>query len=170
VIRFDDVHSIMLLAREARISFVPGLHHCVARYTKSDLLMGGVLYTDYREGASIAMHFARFHQNWVSRSLIYVAFDYPFRQLKVRKVFGLIAESNVKSRNLALHFGFKIEAKIDDVFNRPDGVNGQYVMGMLKDDCRWLNMKMPFIEFALPEYTNRIDMPLAHMEAVGPIQ
>ena len=157
MLRVNDVHAIKLIAMAAEVQFVPRLHGCIARYSASDKLMGGVLYTDFRVG-SVAMHWAGFFPNWVSRALIWLAFDYPFRQLGVDKVFGLTPESNITARNTALRFGFKIEHIIDDVFRRPDGFNSLYILGMYKKDCKWLDMPVPVLDFAPMERTNNLDM------------
>jgi hypothetical protein len=157
MLRINDVHAIKLIAKAAEVEFVPVLHGCVARYSAIDRLMGGVLYTDFR-GGSVVMHWAGFAPNWVSRALIWLAFDYPFRHLSVDKVFGLTPESNVTARNAALRFGFKIENVIDGVFRRPDGYNNLYVLGMRKQDCKWLDMPVPVLRFAPVAQTNTIDM------------
>jgi hypothetical protein len=49
-------------------------------------------------------------------------------------------------------------------------VNGMYIMSMLKDQCKWLDMPMPFIEYAPPERTNNINLSLASMPTVGVMQ
>lgn len=157
MIRVNDMHSIRLIAAAAEVQFVPKLHACVARYSKNDALMGGVLFTDYRVG-SVVMHWAAFHRNWVSRALIWLSFDYPFRQLGVDKVFGLTPESNVIARNAALRFGFKIEGTVKDVFRRADGYNNLYVLGMYKKDCKWLDMPVPVIEYAPIAQTSNVDL------------
>ncbi len=167
--RFDDVHSIKLIAAASEIEFVPRLHHCIARYDEMDRLMGGVLFTEYT-GGSVFIHMAGFHPRWVNKAMVYLAFDYPFNQLRVKKLFGNVPEWNVRSRNNTLHLGFKIEYLVRDVYNRMDGVNGYYVMSMYREDCRWLKMKMPFIPTAPPERTNSIEMPLAHLPTVGMMQ
>ena len=167
--RFDDVHAIRCIAQASEIEFVPRLHHCIAHYNDSDKLMGGVLFTGYRVG-SVAIHMAGFHPQWVNRAMIYLAFDYPFNQLKVNKLFGSVPERNVRARDNDLHLGFKIEYLIKDVYGYQDGVNGMYVMSMYREDCKWLKMKMPYIEYAAPERTSVADAPLALMPHVGMMQ
>ena len=167
--RVDDVHSIRLIAMASQMEFIPKLHHCIARYNDSDRLMGGVLFTEYRVG-SVCIHMAGFHPNWVNRPMIYLAFDYPFNQLKVKKLIGLVPERNVKSRNNTLHLGFKIEYLSPDVLGYPDGINGMYLMSMYRKDCRWLDMNMPFIDYAPPERTNNIELPLAFTPTIGMMQ
>jgi hypothetical protein len=161
MIRINDVHAIKLIAHAAHIEFVPQLHHCIAEYDADDELKGGVLFTAYRVG-SVMIHMAGFRKNWVSRPMIYLAFDYPFRQLKVRKLIGMVPERNVTARNNDLHLGFKIEYLSPDVLGYEDGVNGMYLMSMYRDDCKWLNMRMPYIEYA-PKSRTSVAKPLAAM-------
>jgi hypothetical protein len=168
--RIDDVHAIRLIANASQIEFVPKLHHCIARYSESDKLLGGVLFTGYRVG-SVMIHMAGFDPHWVNKAMVYLAFDYPFNQLKCRKLIGMVPERNVVSVNNTLHLGFKIEYLAPDILGYPDGVNGMYFMSMYKEDCKWLKMKMPFIEFASQERTNSIaDIPLALIPHVGMVQ
>jgi hypothetical protein len=155
MIRINDVHSIKLIAYAAQIEFVPKLHHCIATYDKSDKLMGGVIFTNYLSG-SVQIHMAGFQRNWVNKAILYLAFNYPFVQLGVKKLFGLIPERNVASRNNTVHLGFKIEYLINDVFNFDDGVNGMYLLSMYKQDCKWLGMPMPFIDYAPDHLTGPV--------------
>jgi hypothetical protein len=106
-------------------------------------------------------HFAGFRKGWISKPLLWLGFDFPFNQLKVKKLFGIIPEWNWQSRNLALHLGYKIEILLADVFDFTHGVNGMYVVSMEREDCRWLNMPKPHIELAPMSVTNR---PLAMVE------
>ena len=69
---------------------------------------GGVLFTDFW-GGSVAIHMAGFRKGWGTRAIIYLAFDYPFRQLKVKKLFALVPEWNYQVAQQSLHIGFKIE-------------------------------------------------------------
>ena len=154
-IRIDDVHAIRLIASAAAIQFVPGIHHCIADYTESDQLKGGVLFTDYwGNGGSCQIHMAGFRKNWVSKSMLYLAFHYPFQQLGVKKLFGLVPERNHVARNSNLRLGFIVEYLAEDVFNHADGVNGMYLMSMRKEACKWLNMKMPLTEYASESRTS----------------
>jgi hypothetical protein len=162
-IRINDVHSIKLIAAACHVQFVPQIHHAIACYDNDDKLAGGNLYTDYwGYGGSCQLHTACFNKRAVSKAMLYLAFDYPFRQLKVKKIFGLVPEYNVAARNFNLKLGFKIEYLTDDVFNYTDDPNGMYLMSMRKEECKWLDMPMPFIEYAPEDQTSRI-RPLAAM-------
>ena len=156
MIRIDDPHSIKLIAQACNVQFVPTFHHCIAEYDSNDRLKGGSLFTDYWGGA-VAMHVAGFRKSWGSKTIIWLSFQYPFVQLRVKKIIGLVPEWNIISRNNALRIGFKIEHKVDDVFNHQHLDNGMYIMSMRKEDCRWLDMKPPMIELASPERTNKIE-------------
>jgi hypothetical protein len=148
--------------KAARVQFVPQLHHCIAEYNSHDTLVGGVLYTDWNFG-SVLMHFALFSNKcFLGRQLIWLSFQYPFIQLGVKKIVGLVPEWNIPSRNMALKAGFKIEYKIDDIFNNPPPIdNGMYIMSMKKEDCEWLKMKPPHIDFASSERTNKLPVMVA---------
>ena len=136
------------------------LHQCIANYDSCDVLRGGVLYTDYM-GGSLQMHMAGFHPNWITKALLFLAFDYPFKQLQLKKVFALVPEWNVLSRNMCQRLGFIIEYRTDDVFNRVDGVDGMYLLSMRKEACKWLEMEKPIIDQAPPERTNSITRQLS---------
>lgn len=168
-IRINDVHAIRLIARAANVQYIPKLHHCIADYDTWDRLRGGTLYADFW-GGSVMTHFAGFRPGWITKPLLWLGFDYPFNQLKVKKIFGMIPEWNVPSRNLALRLGYKIEYLTDDVFNNADGVNGMYLMSMQRDECKWLSMKKPFIDYAPTERTNNLDLQLASLPTIGAMQ
>ena len=163
MIRINDVHATKMIAQASVIEFVPRIHHCIADYSVEDQLKGGVLFTNYRVG-SVAIHMAGFRKNWVSKAMLYLAFHFPFQQLKVKKLFGTVPERNVAARNSNLRLGFKVEYMTEDVYAHEDGVNGMYLMSMTKAECRWLDMKMPFIEYAPKERTGPIQ-PLAALPA-----
>jgi RimJ/RimL family protein N-acetyltransferase len=117
------------------VVFNPAVDQVVAR-VKDGALLGGIVYQGYT-GASIQMHTAGFAPNWANREFLWAIFDYPFNQLDCRKVFGQVPETNVRALEIDLKLGFKIVAKIDDVF--PDGAC--YVLALAREDCRWLNLK-----------------------------
>ena len=166
MIRINDVHSIKLIAQAAQIEFVPKLHHCIATYDKDDKLAGGVIFTNYLSG-SVQIHMAGFQRNWVNKAIIYLAFNYPFVQLGVKKLFGLVPERNVKARNNNLHLGFQIEYLTHDVFNYDDGVNGMYLISMYRNDCKWLKMPMPFIDYAPMHMTGPVRPVVVEAPAAG---
>src|SRR4029077_3398499 len=163
MIRINDVHAIQLIANACHVQFVPRIHHCIATYDEHDRLVGGNLYTDYwGNGGSCQLHTACFNKRAVSKAMLYLAFDYPFRQLGVAKIFGLVPERNHAARNFDLKLGFKIEYLAAGVFNHADGVNCMCLNRMTKEACWRLDIKMPYIENA-PESLTRVERPWAAM-------
>lgn len=97
-------------------------------------LVGGVVFNDYN-GVNINMHVAAVAGSyWLNRGFLWMCFDYPFRQLKVKRVTGLVGEGNARARQFDEKVGFKLETRLKDA--HPTGDLLVYVMR--PDDCRWL--------------------------------
>lgn len=135
MIVFNNLLHGRLIAEQAGTSFNLEIDQCISR-VEDGRLLGGVTYAGYT-GVSIHMHMAGFTERWADRDMIWVAFDYPFNQLKCRRVFGQVPESNTRALEIDLRLGFKVVAKIDDVF--PDGAC--LVLALAREDCRWLKHK-----------------------------
>lgn len=124
------------IANAAKCYYNPRCDQVISRVDREGELLGGVILQSYT-GASIHMHMAGFQDNWCNRDLIWCAFDYSFNQLGCRKVFGQVPEYNAKALEIDLKLGFKIVAKVDDVF--PEGAC--LLLAMTREDCRWLKVK-----------------------------
>ena len=86
------------------------------------------------------MHIAAVDEvNWMSRDLLWAAFDYPFNKLGVSVILGQICANNTDALRLNRHLGFKVVAKIPDAHMDGDLV----IMAMRKEDCRWLDIQCP---------------------------
>lgn len=99
-------------------------------------LVAGVVY-DYFNGANINMHVAAEGVNWLNREFLWFCFYYPFEQLKVRRVTGLIPDSNHQSKRFAESLGFELETRLQDASPTGDVL----VYRMFKPQCRWLGLK-----------------------------
>ena len=157
MIRINDVHAIQLVMRAARVQFVPHLHHCISEYNSRDQFVGGVLFTDWNYGSLIS-HIALVpNKGMRCRQLVWLTCQYAFVQLQAKKMFALVPEWNIQSRNLVLKLGYKIEYLIDDVFNNPPPLdNGMYLTSMKREECKWLDMKPPTIEYVPEERINHL--------------
>lgn len=124
------------IASEARCAYDPKQDIVLSNFQGNGELLGGVIYTDFAV-ASIKAHVAGFSKRWLTRDMLWILFDYPFNQLKVGKIIGVIRSSNLKAVAFNEHLGFTVETRIRDVF--PDG--DAVVMSMYRAQCRWLNMK-----------------------------
>lgn len=71
---------------------------------------------------------------WLTKSFLKAAFAYPFNQLKVNRVTGYVPAKNMAARRLDLHLGFKVEGVMRKALADDDVI----VMGMLREECRFL--------------------------------
>ncbi len=93
---------------------------------KDGKLVAGALYEDWN-GANLMCHIAG-EGNWACREFLGVIFDYPFNQIKARRITVPIASTNVKSINLATHMGFSLECTLAQA--NPDGWPGRGLLHM----------------------------------------
>ncbi len=98
-------------------------------------LVAGVMYDRYT-GQSICMHVAG-EGNWMTRSYLKACFGYPFNQLKVKKIIGLVDSENHQARRFDEHLGFRLEAVITDAGKTGD----LFIYSMTPEQCRWLGAK-----------------------------
>lgn len=100
-------------------------------------LTGGILYTSFTDASCVA-HLAAFHRRWGSRDLLWVAFDYPFRQLSLERIFGFVDERNRQARAFDTHLGFRELARLPGAYA---GGFARLVLVLEYADCRWLHIK-----------------------------
>jgi hypothetical protein len=82
------------------------------------ILMGAV-YNNYN-GAQVHMHLARLPGVRLSPGFVRYMLDYPFRQLKVKRITGTIAASNAASIEFAEHLGARFEGRMKDALPNDD--------------------------------------------------
>jgi RimJ/RimL family protein N-acetyltransferase len=112
---------------------------CIALGLEEDgELIAGVVFNWYT-GPSIAMHVAAEPgRRWLNRDFLYRCFAYPFLQLKCNRVTGLVRVDNLDAQRFDEHLGFKREGVIrQGAEDKTDFI----LYGMLKDECRWLELK-----------------------------
>ena len=100
-------------------------------------LVAGVVY-DYFTGVNICMHIAaRPGRRWMTKKFLWFIFYYPFVQLGVNRLTGIIPESNIDSVRFAE--GLKnchLEARLENA--HPDG--DMLIYRMWKKDCTYLEI------------------------------
>jgi RimJ/RimL family protein N-acetyltransferase len=97
-------------------------------------IKGGILY-DHYNGGSIAMHVAGEGSRWITRQLCWIAFDYPFNQLKVNVILGFVDSTNEKARRFDENLGFKLSHSIIGGGQKGDLL----IYVMRRYACRFLN-------------------------------
>lgn len=115
--------------------FEPGCSAAIG-WEEDGELRAGVLYDQFN-GRSICMHVASDgSRKWMTREYLWVCFDYPFHQLGVNRIIGLVDSTNEQALRFDLALGFKVECEIEDA-----GKTGSLViLSMSKDSCRWLRI------------------------------
>lgn len=108
--------------------FTPQNSSCIGWLDKNDDLVAGVWYENYKT-TSIVAHIAI--DAPITREFIYTIFHYPFVQLGVYKVIGIVNSSNEEALRLDKKFGFEEEARIKDAY--PDG--DMVLLTLTKDKC-----------------------------------
>lgn len=93
-----------------------------------------VVYDHYEPGGSIQLHIAINNPKYVTRRAIQAVFEYPFSQLGVKKVIGIINSSNDASLTFTLRLGFMVEAIISDAYD----MGSMYILSMTREQCHWL--------------------------------
>jgi RimJ/RimL family protein N-acetyltransferase len=135
MIEFNNPHHAEIVADACKAILNKEYDHCISR-TKNGELLGGGIFTNYT-GRSVCMHIASFDPSWLNRDLLWVAFHYPFVQLKCQKILAMVPANNHRALEFDTKLGFKEETIIRDVYNTGDMI----VLSMYKDDCRWLKLK-----------------------------
>lgn len=103
-----------LIARAAGVTFNPACDQSIAR-VRGGVCLSGVVYTNFTH-ESIFAHTAIFTQLGANRAMLYMGLDYPFNQLKVKRIFGWVPETNVRAQAFNMKLGFKVVARIEGVF------------------------------------------------------
>jgi len=103
-----------------------------------DEVLGGVIYHDFTgEGGSIIMHMAGDDPHWITRGILWAAFDYPFNQLKVNRCLAFVPSNNMRALKIDQQLGFKAEAVIRGVYPDADCI----ILSMGREDCWALKRK-----------------------------
>lgn len=101
-------------------------------------LIAGVVYNEFNR-VNINMHVAAVGRNWMTREYLRICFDYPFNVCGVKRITAFIEDENADAIRFDEHLGFKYETRMKDAY-----VNGDILIyRMLREDCRWLNLKEP---------------------------
>lgn len=102
---------------------------------KDGKLIAGVVYDNFTK-SSICIHSRIDKPKLVSREFYWAVFNYPFNQLKVTRLTGIVKTSNEKAISLNEKLGFKREALLRKYFPNDDAI----IYVMWPEDCRFLRL------------------------------
>jgi RimJ/RimL family protein N-acetyltransferase len=101
-------------------------------------LVAGVLYEQHN-GPNVMMHVASDgSRHWMTPAYMAACFRYPFLQLGVNRVSGLVRADNKDAQRFDEALGFKPEGVLREA--AADGTD-LILYGMLKRECRYLDGK-----------------------------
>jgi len=119
-------------------------HICQAIGVEMDgELKVGVMYNGFTgAGGSISMHWRCDDPKATSKTFFWMAFDFPFNQLGVCVVYGIVNSNNHKAKQIDEKLGFKREHVLQGYF--PDGEGILY--SMTREQCRWIKRREGALE------------------------
>jgi RimJ/RimL family protein N-acetyltransferase len=85
-------------------------------------------------GRTCSMHCAG-DGNWINRELLKASFEFAFNKNDCVRVHATVAASNARALKLDKHLGFKV---LDVVPLGWDTETDLIILGMAKEDCRWI--------------------------------
>lgn len=86
-------------------------------------------------GKTCQMHMVNLKGGYTPKQLLKAAFDYPFNQCDLKKVFGIVNSENTKAMEYDQKLGFTEAKRFEGVHE--DG-GDLVVFEMNKADCRWI--------------------------------
>lgn len=113
--------------------WVPGSASAIGMISDG-VLKAGVLYEGFNK-VNVFCHIRA--DAPLTKNFLGMIFQYPFLQLGVKRITGLVAACNEKAVNLDLRLGFEIEATLKDAHPIGDIL----VLSMKKENCRFLDTK-----------------------------
>lgn len=97
-------------------------------------IIAGVSYSECN-GVNVNCHIrSDGTKRWATREYLRTIFDYPFNQLKVRRITVCVDEGNTDSRRFVLHLGFTLETTLKSAHPTGDLL----IFSMFRNGCRWL--------------------------------
>jgi hypothetical protein len=133
-VKVDTSQNPYFLRFAQGLTGVEDFGHCrtIAFYERDVLAV--VVYNaveDKNCGISIAAN----NPKWCTRTVLRCSFGYPFIQLGLNRVTGVIRASNERALSLNQRLGFKHEGEMREYYD-----NGESAMiyGLTKSECKWI--------------------------------
>lgn len=130
---YGDEHRLLPWAQERigvpfrRDAYTIGLE-------RDSEIVAVVVYDNFSE-ADVNMHIASDGSRaWMNKSLLVAAFAYPFIQLGLRRVTGMVPAKNAEALAFDEHIGFTREGFHPHALPGDDLVS----LGLLRENCRFI--------------------------------
>jgi hypothetical protein len=136
------------LAKLLKNEWVPGKGSIIGLWEDGVGPIAACLYESCN-GASIVGSLAGVGKRWMNREYLWYCFHYPFEEIGVNKIIGIVESTNLEARRLDEHMGFVLEATLKDAAPKGDLL----IYSMTKDQCRWLNLRKKNVEAQGPTAT-----------------
>lgn len=130
----DEVFGPWLMDK-VQGSWLPGRGSTIGLWEDGTGPVAACLYESCN-GASVLGHLAGIGGKWMTREFLWFCFYYPFEQLKVNKILGLVESDNWEARQLDEHLGFHLEATLENAAPKGDLL----IYSMTREQCRWLKL------------------------------
>ena len=101
--------------------------------TKGDKIIASVLYTRYR-WPDVEVHIHSIDAAWCNRRTLRAIFDYPFNQLKCKRVTAVTDPANLAVCHFLKRVGFSEEGRQKQALPTGDAL----LLGMLSEECKWV--------------------------------
>ena len=116
------------------VNFLPEECRWIGSVTEDMQIMGVVVYSRWTKH-NCEMSAASVTPRFMTRAFLREVFGYPLNELGMARVTAVVEADNHKALNMNRGLGFKDEGILRNWYGEGrDGV----VMGMLKDECKWL--------------------------------
>jgi len=131
----DNVVGPWVASRVGTV-WAPECSTTIGLFSTQTGLQAGVIYEGYN-GANIGAHIASVPgKSWPTRNFLRFIFYYPFEQLKVKRITGMVASCNEAAVEFNKRLGFKQEAVLKDAHPQGDLL----VFVMRREHCKWLQL------------------------------
>lgn len=131
----DDVAA--WVAERLPIRFTPeefGPCATIGMADKHGKLVAGCVYHRWR-GFDCEVTFASVTPRWTLKQNLAPLFHYPFVQRACRRITLIVGANNPAAFRTNLRIGFKLEGVVRRAY---DGVNDALILGMLREECRFI--------------------------------
>lgn len=102
---------------------------------KGEKLIGGVLINDIRPQRDCWLTIYTTTPEWAKRHVLKYVFGIVFGLIEAERCSVLVSEDNNKSLSMCLRLGFQKEGLLRHYGDRGEN---RFVLGMLKQECKWI--------------------------------